>query len=92
MYPRPLSFNNGESIRVALFLFLFNFVIKVILKLSISLFGNINIDIYSDNQLSALLFAGDIVLLDQDREKLELFLGRLKEIVAMFGKPFVSSK
>ncbi|CAH8871683.1 unnamed protein product [Trichobilharzia szidati] len=72
--------------------FLFNFIIDVLMDLTLTHFNDSGIDLLPGNNLVDLEFADDIVLLGEDADKVQSLLNTLSNNLRMFGMRFAPVK
>ena len=72
--------------------FLFNFVIDLILELSLSVTDTCGVELLPGSRLTDLEYADDIALLGSDPSEIQLLLNNLNKYSAMFGMRFAPSK
>ena len=72
--------------------FLFNFVIDMILELSLSSSNDCGVELLPGGRLTDIEYADDIALLGTDPSKMQLLLSNLGDVSAQFGLHFAPSK
>nr|CAH8876432.1 unnamed protein product [Trichobilharzia regenti] len=72
--------------------FLFNFIIDVLMDLTLGDFSDSGIDLLPGNNLVDLEYADDIVLLGEDADEMQSLLNTLSRNLRMFGMRFAPAK
>nr|CAH8822477.1 unnamed protein product [Trichobilharzia regenti] len=72
--------------------FLFNFIIDMLMEVSLTERNDLGIDLLPGNSLMDLEYADDIVLLGEDADKMQSLLNTLSSNLRMFGMRFAPAK